>query len=330
MDIDWKGIDRTHRALGGEGTTVLLLRTKERDLAVLEGALEGVSADSPAKGSWVSQRQGWCLLVQGIEAEIRTLVRTLAQGLAARGVEGTLTGASAAAPPKWSWGLQSHGSLCARFALRAESAYWPGKWSATSDAAGLAADVGTQWVSSIASRVMCHSDAINFWADADTARRMIKQQTLTDARGLITTWDQPRGEVRHAIVTGPCGLTLKTNRQERRWEDMVEDLRDVLLAVPVDDLATAGVTHRDWGTLLSFDSADSTYYDRLAYLQDPEKLGRGGTGTVRYPDPHEPSPREGPRPQQLENTPPGRPPRVGRGSRSPPVVRRTPTRPRDT
>ena len=61
MDIDWKGIDRTHRALGGEGTTVLLLRTKERDLAVLEGALEGVSADSPAKAvGFRSVRDGVC------------------------------------------------------------------------------------------------------------------------------------------------------------------------------------------------------------------------------------------------------------------------------
>ena len=120
MDVDWPGIRRTARALGGDGTVYVLLRGEGPfEPTVLDAALPRDRAGrSPVNGGWSAGPGGWFLLLEGPPDVVEAWLVRVAHGLEGAGVTGTLTGAPAVAPPVWARRLTQVRTLYAHVGLR--------------------------------------------------------------------------------------------------------------------------------------------------------------------------------------------------------------------
>lgn len=141
VEVNWKGIARTAKALGGEGTNYLLLKTKQQvDEGTLDAALPAVE-EGPDNGGWFLGPQGWMLLIEGPDEQVNPWIVQLADRLTAAGIEGTLTGAGVAAPPMWCRGDWDSRGLHANLALQPRA-----------DARAL--DVGLGWLTGHGGKVL--------------------------------------------------------------------------------------------------------------------------------------------------------------------------------
>ena len=102
VDVNWGGIARASKALGGEGTNILAVRTTTPcDVDVLDAALPPDAGDGPANGDGSLAPKGWLLLVEGLDEQVNPWIEHLAARLSEAGVQGTLTGAGSVGPPVW-------------------------------------------------------------------------------------------------------------------------------------------------------------------------------------------------------------------------------------
>lgn len=259
VEVNWKGIARTAKALGGEGMNYLLLKTKQQvDEGTLDAALPAVE-EGPDNGGWFLGPQGWMLLIEGPDEQVNPWIVQLADRLTAAGIEGTLTGAGVAAPPMWCRGDWDSRGLHANLALQPRA-----------DARAL--DVGLGWLTGHGGKVLVSTGwgYANFWVAAEAARGILIEDAERRGSGFSTNYNQARLEVSHLIVND-WGLELIRAAADWRWGDIVADFRDALVAAPLDRVSYASVSHQGMGTLLNADIPGSESDARVVYRSYPER-----------------------------------------------------------
>lgn len=276
VEVNWAGIARTAKALGAEGTNFLQLRTSQRyDVEVLDAALPGDLADSPANGGWSAGPSSWLLLVEGPDEQVRGWIRLLAASLTAAGVEGTLTGAGVAAPPQWARRIATSVrpiNACVGFHALGGPGFspWAG-WAAGPAARDAVVDMGMRWLSAHGGRIMSMTPGMaSFWTNRATAALMLTDMVEHNGVGLAVNFDQARRELRQVSTTVPCGMTLTCEADGYPWQQTVQELRAMLLSAPLDLVSVAMVSHRSMSDYLMTDLTENDPYDRWAYLRHPE------------------------------------------------------------
>ena len=273
VDVNWGGIARAARALGGEGTNILTVRTTTPcGVDVLDGALPPDEGDGPAKGGWFAGPKGWLLLIEGLEEQVNPWIEDLAGRLSAAGVEGTLTGAGSVGQPLWAQRMETHVGLNGVLGFRPRSGvdYHRGGWVGEGASLDAAIALGMGWVTAHGGDVMAHPGLLaGFWADPDAAAHLMARDATSLGRALTTSYHRQRVEVRHASVSGPSTLALSTISEGYPWEQMVEELRSALLAAPLDLISVAMVSNRSSLAEHELDSAGN--YHSRAYEWHPER-----------------------------------------------------------
>lgn len=274
VDVNWAGIARSARALGGEGTNILTVKTANTyDVDVLDAALPPDEGDSPANGGWFPGPRGWLLLVEGLDEQVNPWIEQLAARLSAAGVEGTLTGAGAAGTPMWAQRMREQRGLSGLVGFRSRAGldYWSG-WVCESATLDAAVDLATGWLTAHRGRVAALVGLrANFWVDRDTAGRILAGDVTRYGVAGASSYQQQRVEVRSVMVMGPAALTLSSVAEGYPWRETVDELRATLLAAPLDQASIAMVTHRGWSNLLAADIPGSDFYHRQAYNRHPER-----------------------------------------------------------
>lgn len=274
VDVDRAGIRRSHRALGGEGTNVLLLKAVGRyDGDALDAALPADLGDSPANGGWFEGPTGWLLLVEGLDEQVDPWIDDLATRLQGAGVEGTLTGAGVVGQPAWAQTLALDGTLSGLLGYRPqpEPESHDG-WLGSREALRAAVDLGTGWLAAHQARVMAIVDLrAQFWVTSDLASELVTAEASRTGRALAAGYHEARREVRHAGLASPATASLSSRSDVQPWPEVVEELRSALVATLLDEVSVALISHRDWGTLLRSTMPGSELYHGRAYLWHPER-----------------------------------------------------------
>ncbi|QGF23448.1 hypothetical protein [Raineyella fluvialis] len=275
VEVNWKGIARTAKALGGEGTNYLLLKTKQQiDEDTLDAALPIVE-EGPDNGGWFLGPQGWMVLVEGLDEQVNPWIEQLAARLTAAGIEGTLTGASVAVPPMWTRGDWDSRGLYASIAYAAEArsssveAGDPG----ADRAAQRSVDLGLSWLTAHGGKVMVSTGMMvrtAFWVPAEAARGIMIQDVEQLGSALSMNFNKAGLEYSHLYVQ-PWGLELGRTTADYRWRDIVGDFRATLVsAASLGQVSYASVAHRDLGALWCTDTPGSEQYAGSAYRDHPE------------------------------------------------------------
>ena len=274
VDVNWGGIARAAKALGGEGTNIITVKAATAcDRDVLEAALPPDNGDSPANGGWFTGPTGWLLLIEGLDEQVNPWLEDLAARLSAAGVEGTLTGAGSVGQPLWAQRMREKASLhgLVGFRTRSEFHYYDG-WvgdDATSDAA---IRLGMDWLTAHGGKIMSHPDMrANFWTEPAAASQLMTRDVTRSGLAHATNYHQQRLEVRSASVQSPATLCLSTATAEYPWQQMVDELRAGLLATPMDLVSVAMVSTRN-GLAEHEPDAEGNCHSH-AYEWHPERWG---------------------------------------------------------
>lgn len=267
MEINRKGIERTHRAMGGEGSLVLALQTKQSpDSEVLDAALPPEDGGSPANGGWFQGPRSWLLFIEGLDEAIYPWIDVLASRLTSAGIEGTLTGAGSTGTPTWSRGMPNHPhDLAAAYRTPEDQRFWTTPGPQTQEL--FARSLG--WLSDNGARIRVSINfAASFWMDAHATTQTMRQQLASEGNFFAEGYQQSRGEVRHAQLEEPGRLTLSTNGT--RWEQAVADLRAAMMALPLEGLIVASIS-----THGAFEQETCPHYahhdlDTRAYTTHPD------------------------------------------------------------
>ena len=271
VEVDKHAIARTTKAMGGEGTTLLLLRSAASfDSDRLDAAFPQGLGEGPANGGWFQGPTGWLLLVEGLDEEMGPWIDELATQLTRAGVEGTLTGAGTVGQPSWvqSWAPLS---VYANVGFRPEpgSSIYSG-WSGGQEAAQTAIALATGWVDQHAAKVVAVADLrARFWADRDTAARLMAADLSREGAGSAAGYHQQRREVREAFVARPAELRLLGHSGTASRLEIVDDLRSALLAAPLASVSVATISPRGWQSMGGKDEG-TQHFDLRAYRWHPE------------------------------------------------------------
>lgn len=273
LDVNRKGIERTHKAMGGEGTLVLALQTKQApNVATLDAAIPLDDGEGPANGGWFPGQRSWLLLIEGLDEVIYPWIDDLARSLESVGIEGTLTGAGSVGTPAWTHGMDYHPfHLDAAYQAGPDARLWNSPSAheqLTQNLAGHTVD----WLSAEGARIRVGIRfSANFWMDARATARMMRQELASDQSFSAEGYHQAHREVRHAHATEPGRLSLQTNGTP--WERAVADLRATLIGLPLDRLSVASIsTHGSFIRDLPSRYADDDP-DTFAYTTHPKTWG---------------------------------------------------------
>lgn len=273
VEVDRPAIARTAKAMGGEGTTLLLLEPAATvDNERLDAALPEDHGDGPANGGWFPGPTGWLLLVEGLDEEVGPWIDDLATRLTDGGVVGTLTGAGTVGQPQWVQGWD-HLSLYANLGFRPEPGFdlYSG-WVCGHQASQRAITLGMDWIEQHAAKVVAVADLrARFWADRNTAARTMTADLAREGRASAASYHQQRREVREAFLARPAEMMLVGDSDSdvvSRLE-IVDDLRSALLAAPLVHLSIATISHRPWSSMGTDDPGPEDF-DAKAYRWHPE------------------------------------------------------------
>ncbi len=273
VEVDRRGIARTAKKLGGEGTNVLLLRTSTPyEVSVLDAALPEDHGDSPANGGWSAGPKGWMLLVEGLDEQVDPWIEELARALTDAGVEGSLTGAPAVGPPRWAQVLSRDARwLSASIGFRTVGPGPHRGWAAGAAAREAVVAVGMRWLTAHGGDLMASTgQGANFWVDPATASAMFENDIIQGGSAVSGSYDRARQDIRHVNTKLPSAMTLTSKTSDLPWQQTVEELCAALLTAPLDLVSVGMIGYRQLGTYLA-SSPRTVAYDPRAYERHPER-----------------------------------------------------------
>lgn len=190
MDVDWAGLDRSAKSIGGE-QNLLLLKTKVRyDVVTLDDAVPVDDGEGLANGGWFLGPPGWMLFIEGSDAQMHSWVDELAAKLSDAGVEGILTGARTVGPPAWGRDLYRLPGLSALFGYQPDLELVPQGWACGPDVLDRVVDHGVEWLCADGAQVQADIRLrADFWASPVSAKRFFAVKfsaTTFPSRAAIT------------------------------------------------------------------------------------------------------------------------------------------------
>lgn len=275
VEVNRTGIERTHQAMGGEGTILLQFSAEGPvDGATLDNAIPD-EVEGLENGGWFEGPRGWLLLIEGMPEQVDPWLDRLASGLDAVGVTGTLTGASQATDPAWSGPLLNSPELNASLAFVVpDSVGFYGDWGGIEPSRDVANEVALQWLTGQDGRIMVHPElSAQFWFSREQARAHITGTEIGRDSVYVTSFSQPHHTVRAARISTIGRMRLTGHTDPGRWRILVDDLRAALLATPRETLAMACISHRGWAGLTARLPGDDDLAKR-AYTWHPELASR--------------------------------------------------------
>lgn len=275
MDVDWVGIARAERSLGGE-QNLLLLKSKQRyEAGLLDEAVPDDDGEGLANGGWFSGPPGWMLFIEGLPGQMNPWIQQLADRLNTAGVEGTLTGARTVGPPAWATTdeLMFGPGLSAALGYQPVDGFWrlPG-WGCGSDTLEQAVSHGIDWMCAHGGRAQANINLrADFWADPATAKQILIGQANNTNVSMSNSYQQERQEIREVDILRPGAVSLTSRAGQTDWTETVSEFRAALLQAPLERLSIAMVSHLTWGSWLMSPIPGTDYFDRLAYDRFPDR-----------------------------------------------------------
>lgn len=269
VEIDWKGIRRTARRMGGEGENVLLLRGNDLPSGdALDDALPPYDDDCPANGGWSPSPQGWVLLLEPVTLRgVDAWIENVAERLGERGVDATLTGANIAQrpawaiqmnrvrPPSWSASMYFHPEPVFRL--------WDG-WSGPDESLAEVVDFGADWLTEPGGRIMVRTEGVGMWFTGDTARTVMRGQ-LRKRSTFAMTFEVKQREVRTLTGRAPGELDLTVHSDLLDPRATATHLMNALRNAPRTRLSIGIVSNRRLSDL----TFDDTHYSAFAFTYHP-------------------------------------------------------------
>ena len=275
MDVDWAGIARAEKSLGGEQNLLLLKSKRRYEADLLDEAVPADEGEGLANGGWFSGPPGWMLFIEGLPERMKPWIQQLADGLAAAGVEGTLTGARTVGPPSWAMAdeLMFGPRLNGLLGYEPVDGFWrlPG-WGCGTDTLEQAVGHGVDWMCAQGGRAQANVNLrANFWVDPATAKQILIGQANSTNVSTSESYHHQRQEIRTVDITHPGAASLSSRADQAGWAETVNELRTVLLLVPVRRLSIAMVSHLTWGDLLMAPIPGGSHFHRHAYKWYPDR-----------------------------------------------------------
>lgn len=275
MDVDWAGIARAERSMGGEQNLLLLTSKRRYEADFLDEAVPADEGEGLANGGWFHGPPGWMLFIEGLSEQMKPWIQQLADGLTAAGVEGKLTGARTVGSPTWAkvdefmFGPRLNGLL----GYRPVDGFWrmPG-WGCGTDTLELAVSHGIDWMCAKGGRAQANINLrADFWADPATAKQILVGQASTTNVSFSQSFHDKHREIRTVDITRPGAVSLTSRAGWVDWVETINELRAVLLHAPVERLSIAVVSHLTWGDFLGVILPGSAFYDQFAYDWFPDR-----------------------------------------------------------
>lgn len=272
VEINWKSILRVRKEMGDE-QGLLLLKTKQKlTIEQLENATPPDHGESPTNGSWFQAPRGWMLFVEGMPPEVDAWIEILASSLAEHGIEGSLDGGSSASSPRWAIYANSYPALSANFGFIAAPNWTHDTWSGHSEDLQQFIDLGIGWIAALGDPLQTLIDTTAaFWTSPEATARLVKAEVLLRHAAYAYSYHEADQQRRRLSLDLPNQGSITTHSEQLAWQSTVTELRDILLAAPLDRLAQAHIAHLDWsGLLLGASHAGDEFYHNLAYGGHPE------------------------------------------------------------
>lgn len=276
MEIDWAGIQRVRKAMGGEQVLLLWKAKPAPSVEALDAATPPDDGSSPANGGWFATPQGPMLFLEGLDDELDAWIEILAGNLAASGFDGVLGAGRTADAPKWSSALTLASGFSANVGFILDRALRVPRgvraWQARPETLELALDQSTSWLARHGASIQSDIDAlVSFWSSPTAARQILRSEvTGPNGRGTADSYHQERSEVRRVRLSSPNKASFGSTSANVPWRETVDELRGMLLAMDHDQLAIAAISHLDWASLMGVVTPASSYYDMHSYNLHPE------------------------------------------------------------
>jgi hypothetical protein len=272
VEINWKSILRVRKEMGDE-QGLLLLKTKQKlTIEQLENATPPDHGENPTNGSWFQAPRGWMLFVEGMPHEVDAWIELLASTLAENGIDGSLDGGSSASSPRWAMYVNSFPALSANFGFTAAPNWTHDAWSGHSEDLPQLIDLGIGWLTALGDPLQTLIDTTAaFWTSPEATAQLVKSEVLLRRTAYAYSYHDGDPQERKLSLSLPNQASITTHGEQLAWQSTVTELRNILLAAPLDRLAQAHIAHLDWsGLLLGAPHAGDDYYHNLAYRNHPE------------------------------------------------------------
>jgi hypothetical protein len=275
MDVDWVGVARVERSLGGEQNLLLLKSKRRYEADLLDEAVPVDDGEGLANGGWFSGPPGWMLFIEGLPEQMTPWIQQLADRLAAAGVEGTLTGARTVGPPSWASAdeLMFGPRLNCLLGYQPADGFWrlPG-WGCGGDALEQAVSHGVDWMCAQGGRAQANIELrANFWVDPATAKQILIGQANSTNVSVSNSYQPERQEIRGVDILRPGAVSLTSRAGRTGWAETIGEFRAALLQAPVERLSIAMISHLTWGDWLMSPIPGTDYFDRFAYDRFPDR-----------------------------------------------------------
>ncbi len=255
--MNWRQVQATHRALGGEGTLILqLVPEGPVSVGVLHGAIGDAPfpvGEGPADGSWIEAPKGWLLVVQADPGPLlQRWIGQLAANLTAEGVSGSLTGARGVGRVAWAKELQDKtptlSGMLAYQPLPSATMYGFG-WGADPAVLEAVLDHTLAWALADADLARVWMNGVNIPVEPSAARPLFRR--AVEASCSLSGYSRAKYRVRFERFRSPAAVSLSQyGYSTRNWQELVEDLRQQVLTAPRDRLVLARVDAYDWSDIL--------------------------------------------------------------------------------
>jgi len=273
VEIDWKGIARSARAIsGGQGENLLLLVTEDVvDGDTLNELAPDYDGEFPARGVWFPGPDGWMLEIE--EKAPRTLkpaLEELAANFAAAGIQGTLTGAKPVGWPAWLRKIENLPKWRAGLVYRQQpgpDSTTEGAWPGDPALFQRVLNHLIEWAADGDDHILVNLNlTARFPFDLDGARTAILTEARTSTVCTAQARHQQRKQYRDLKVAAPGYVEMALGPAEQDWVSIIDTLRAAMRTAPLDDLAYGMLHHRSWSHFLSM----QPNYDSGVYRYHPE------------------------------------------------------------
>jgi hypothetical protein len=274
VEIDWKGIARSARAIsGGQGENLLLLVTEDVvDGDTLNGLIPGYDGEFPARGVWFPGPDGWMLETDGMPREMRPALEELAANFAAAGIQGTLTGAKPVGLPAWLRQIGNLPNWCAGLVYRQQAgpdSATDGAWRGDPALFQRVLAHLIEWAADGDDQLLVNLNHVaRFPFDLASAKTILQKETKRHFVCSAQARHRKRNQYRDLTVGAPSYAEMALGPAEQNWVAIIDTLRAAIRTAPLDDLAYGMLHHHSWSdfTLVlqpNFDSGVYRYHPEL-------------------------------------------------------------------
>lgn len=271
VEIDWKGIARSHRAISeNQGDNIILLVTEDPlDQDQLNNLIPNEDGEFPSSGGWFAGPGGWLLLIEYGFVPVKPRLEQLAQSLEQAGIHGTITGARTFRRPTWSRPIENRPVWMSVFRYRQLPQYPSYRhtgWTCKPELLTALLDHLLNWAATDGGQLTIYLNlTADFAFDLATAKHMFRQQIETQLLSSAEGYNKNHNQLRRVRVARSGEVSMSLIAHQETWPAIIDELRTAMRTAPIEDLHFARMHH--YG---EFDYSNRTDYDEVIFSRHPE------------------------------------------------------------